>query len=265
MNQYFIKGFEKIAAKKKPEKKKLVEGKGLRYLAGTTVGGWGANAASTAMLKATPYKPDQKMSEEFYRNYQKHHGKAPQWNKSPAGPPGGTGFQNKVYNFSQYQGGHSHIQTPQHADPDILAHELGHTKDYGKNSFRHAQRRLIFSRKLAPGLGSVAGLGMAMSGNQTAQEYAPTAVAAGFAPQLVEETKANFHAAKEMKRQQGWKGVRRFAKKTILPFGTYAALPMGAYFGAKALMGHYSKSSKTKKAVKPKQAPKPKKIPKAVK
>ena len=120
--------------------------------------------------------------------------------------------------------------------PSVMAHEMGHVADARKAG----PRALKITSALAPrGLGTLAALGMAASGNETAADMSPYVAGASFVPQLAEELNANVRASKylrDLRTHTPDMSVSRIRSlKTLLPaFGTYAlgaAMPVAASAG----------------------------------
>lgn len=124
---------------------------------------------------------------------------------------------------------HGAVRTSPRVETSMLAHELGHAKDFAKNK-PWVKRLRLRARQFGP-LAGIAGSTAAVGlGGEKGEKVAPAIAAAGSLPTLSQEAKATYHGTKEIARQQGWKKALKSLKRTGPAFGSYLALPAGMAF-----------------------------------
>jgi hypothetical protein len=112
------------------------------------------------------------------------------------------------------------------SDAATLMHELGHAEHLAGST--PIQQHIL--RRVVPAAGAALGGYLASQGNE---DIAPIVAAAGTAPLLWQELQASGRAVKHMYKERGLAEAAKGAAKLAPAFLTYAAIPMGIYYGVK--------------------------------
>lgn len=133
------------------------------------------------------------------------------------------------------------IRVPTNVDTGVFSHELGHAKH-----MLHSKlpiKAQMFLRRGLPVAGLLAGTAMVGSGKEKLKEWAPAVAASSFLPMLYQEGRASYSGFKGMEKAFGRAEAMKRLPKLLGALGVYAALPVGTYLGAKALL-HLMKDKK---------------------
>lgn len=128
--------------------------------------------------------------------------------------------------------------TTKSINPDIIMHELGHAKDFGKH------KNIKMGGQVAGKYGNVAGTAMLL--NEKTRDYAVPVTAISSLATLRSEGAANYHAYKGIQAHKGTMAANKFAKR-LLPsqmgaYGLGAATNVAATYIGKKIIDHRTKA-----------------------